>query len=293
MKSFTGTGVALVTPFKSDKSVDYISLEKLVNHVINGGVEYLVVLGTTAENPTLSAIEKNTITKFIVEKNAGHVPIVLGAGGSDTQAAIDNIKKADLTGIDAILSVTPYYNKPNQQGLFEHFSAIANNCPLPIILYNVPGRTGVNMTAATTLKLANSFKNIIAIKEASGNIEQIMGIIEKKPAHFEVISGDDGITLPLISVGCSGVISVVANSFPKEFSKMVKLAIEGKFNEAKTLHYKLLEFSRLIFAEGSPVGIKSALTLQGLIENHLRLPIVPASKELEEKISNWTKAFHS
>lgn len=293
MKSFTGTGVALVTPFKSDKSVDYISLEKLVNHVINGGVEYLVVLGTTAENPTLSAIEKNTITKFIVEKNAGRVPIVLGAGGADTQAAIDNIKKADLTGIDAILSVTPYYNKPNQQGLFEHFSAIANNCPLPIILYNVPGRTGVNMTATTTLKLANSFKNIIAIKEASGNIEQIMEIIEKKPSHFNVISGDDGITLPLISVGCIGVISVVANSFPKEFSNMVKLAIEGKFNEAKTLHYKLLEFSRLIFAEGSPVGIKYALTLQGLIENHLRLPIVPASKELEEKILNWTKTFYS
>lgn len=289
MKSFTGTGVALVTPFKSDKSVDYISLEKLVNHVINGGVEYLVVLGTTAENPTLSAIEKNTITKFIVEKNAGRVPIVLGAGGADTQAAIDNIKKADLTGIDAILSVTPYYNKPNQQGLFEHFSAIANNCPLPIILYNVPGRTGVNMTAITTLKLANSFKNIIAIKEASGNIEQIMEIIEKKPTHFEVISGDDGITLPLISVGCIGVISVVANSMTKDFSDMVRLSLAGKFNEAKTLHYKLLEFSRLIFAEGSPAGIKYALSFQGIIENYLRLPLVPASKELEEKISNWIK----
>lgn len=289
MKSFTGTGVALVTPFKSDKSIDYTSLEKLVNHVINGGVEYLVVMGTTAENPTLSAIEKNSIIKFIVEKNAGRVPVVLGAGGADTQAAIENINKADLTGIDAILSVTPYYNKPNQQGLFEHFSAIAKSCPLPIIMYNVPGRTGVNMTAATTLKLANSFKNIIAIKEASGNIEQIMEIIEKKPTHFEVISGDDGITLPLISVGCIGVISVVANSMTKDFSDMVRLSLAGKFNEAKTLHYKLLEFSRLIFAEGSPAGVKYALTLQNIIENHLRLPLVPISKELEIKISNWIR----
>jgi 4-hydroxy-tetrahydrodipicolinate synthase len=289
MKSFIGTGVALVTPFKSDKSVDYISLEKLVNHVINGGVEYLVVMGTTAENPTLSAIEKNSIIKFIVEKNAGRVPIVLGAGAADTHAVIDNINKADLTGIDAILSVTPYYNKPNQQGLYEHFSAIAKNCPIPIIMYNVPGRTGVNMTAATTLKLANTHKNIIAIKEASGNIEQIMEIIEKKPSHFEVISGDDGITLPLISVGCIGVISVVANSMIKDFSDMVRLSLAGKYNEAKTLHYKLLEFSRLIFAEGSPAGVKYALTLQGIIENHLRLPLVPISKELEEKISNWIK----
>ncbi len=289
MKSFIGTGVALVTPFKYDKSVDYISLEKLVNHVINGGVEYIVVMGTTAENPTLSAIEKNSIIKFIVEKNAGRVPIVLGAGGADTQAAIENINKADLTGIDAILSVTPYYNKPNQQGLFEHFSAIAKSCPLPIIMYNVPGRTGVNMTAATTLKLSNTHKNIIAIKEASGNIEQIMEIIEKKSSHFEVISGDDGITLPLISVGCIGVISVVANSMTKDFSDMVRLSLAGKYNEAKTLHYKLLEFSRLIFAEGSPAGIKYALTFQGIIENHLRLPLVPASRELEEKISTWIK----
>lgn len=289
MKSFIGTGVALVTPFKSDKSVDYISLEKLVNHVINGGVEYLVVMGTTAENPTLSAIEKNSIIKFIVEKNAGSVPIVLGAGAADTHAVIDNINKADLTGIDAILSVTPYYNKPNQQGLFEHFSAIAKSCPLPIIMYNVPGRTGVNMTSATTLKLANTHKNIIAIKEASGNIEQIMEIIEKKPSHFEVISGDDAITLPLIAIGCIGVISVVANSMTKDFSDMVRLSLAGKYNEAKTLHYKLLEFSRLIFAEGSPAGVKYALTLQGIIENHLRLPLVPISKELEEKISNWIK----
>ena len=287
MNPFSGTGVALVTPFKKDKSIDFSSIEKVVNHVIEGGVEYLVVMGTTAENPTLNATEKNSIIKFIIEKNAGRLPIVLGAGGNDTQTALENIRKADLNGIDAILSVTPYYNKPNQQGLYEHFSAIAQNCSLPIIMYNVPGRTGVNMTNETTLKLANNFNNIIAIKEASGNIEQIMAIIENKPSHFEVISGDDGITLPLISVGAKGVISVIANALPKDFSQMVRFALDGKYSEAKTLHYKLLEFTRLIFAEGSPAGVKAAMTKLGLLENNLRLPLVPVSTSLEEKISDY------
>ena len=287
MNRFHGTGIALITPFKSDKSVDLEALGKVVDHVIKGGAEYLVVMGTTAENPTLSAPEKNSIIKFIVEKNAGRLPIVLGAGGADTQSAIDNLLKADLTGIDAILSVTPYYNKPNQSGLIEHFSAIAQTCPLPIILYNVPGRTGINMSAQTTLTLANKFENIIAIKEASGNVDQIMEIIEHKPSHFDVISGDDGLTLPLISVGAIGVISVVGNAFPQEFSNMVRLALQGKYSEAKEIHYKLLDFIRLIFAEGSPTGVKFAMAKLGLIENNLRLPLVPASPHLMEKINLW------
>lgn len=284
MKNFNGTGVALVTPFKSDKSIDYNSLEKLVNYVIDGGVNYLVVMGTTAENPTLSAIEKETVIKFIIEKNASRVPVVLGIGGNNTNVVIENINKIDFKGIDAILSVAPYYNKPNQNGLYEHFAAIAENSSLPIILYNVPGRTGVNISSLTTLKLAKNFKNIIAIKEASGNLDQIMEIIEKKPDGFEVISGDDGLTLPLISVGVIGVISVVANALPKDFSNMVNLALSSKFNEAKKEHYKMLDFTRLIFAEGSPAGVKYALKKLNVIENYLRLPLVPISDELSLKI---------
>ena len=289
MKNYKGTGVALVTPFNSDKSIDYESLQKLVEYVINGGVDYLVVMGTTAENPTLNSIEKQSVIKFIVEKNNKRVPIVLGVGGYDTNAVIENIKQVNVNEIDAILSVTPYYNKPNQNGLYEHFSAIAKNSPLPIILYNVPGRTGVNISASTTLNLAKNFNNIIAIKEASGNIEQIMEIIEKKPIGFEVISGDDGLTLPLVSVGAIGVISVVANALPKDYSNMVKLSLEGKFLEAKKLHYKLLEFNRLIFAEGSPAGVKCALKKLNIIKNYLRLPLVPVSDELSMKIENILK----
>ncbi|PIV62068.1 MAG: 4-hydroxy-tetrahydrodipicolinate synthase, partial [Bacteroidetes bacterium CG02_land_8_20_14_3_00_31_25] len=284
-----GTGVALVTPFNSDKSIDYESLQKLVEYVINGGVDYLVVMGTTAENPTLNSIEKQSVIKFIVEKNNKRVPIVLGVGGYDTNAVIENIKQVNVNEIDAILSVTPYYNKPNQNGLYEHFSAITKNSPLPIILYNVPGRTGVNISASTTLNLAKNFNNIIAIKEASGNIEQIMEIIEKKPIGFEVISGDDRLTLPLVSVGAIGVISVVANALPKDYSNMVKLSLEGKFLEAKKLHYKLLEFNRLIFAEGSPAGVKCALKKLNIIKNYLRLPLVPVSDELSMKIENILK----
>jgi len=289
MKNYKGTGVALVTPFNSDKSIDYESLQKLVEYVINGGVDYLVVMGTTAENPTLNSIEKQSVIKFIVEKNNKRVPIVLGVGGYDTNAVIENIKQVNVNEIDAILSVTPYYNKPNQNGLYEHFSAITKNSPLPIILYNVPGRTGVNISASTTLNLAKNFNNIIAIKEASGNIEQIMEIIEKKPIGFEVISGDDRLTLPLVSVGAIGVISVVANALPKDYSNMVKLSLEGKFLEAKKLHYKLLEFNRLIFAEGSPAGVKCALKKLNIIKNYLRLPLVPVSDELSMKIENFLK----
>jgi len=289
MKSFKGTGVALVTPFNSDKSIDYESLQKLVEYVINGGVNYLVVMGTTAENPTLNSIEKQNVIKFIVEKNNKRVPIVLGVGGYDTNAVIENIKQINNNEIASILSVSPYYNKPNQFGLYEHFSAIAESSQLPIILYNVPGRTGVNITASTTLKLSKDFKNIIGIKEASGNIEQIMEIIEKKNDGFEVISGDDGLTLPLISVGAIGVISVVANALPKDFSNMVNFALSGKYSEAKEIHYKMLEFTRLIFAEGSPAGVKCALKKLGIIENILRLPLVPVSNELSMKIENILK----
>jgi len=285
MNNLKGTGVALVTPFKKDKSVDYKSLEKLINFVSNNGVDYLVVMGTTAENPTLSIDEKDKIIKFVIKINNKKLPIVLGVGGYDTKAVIEKLKNINNKDISAILSVAPYYNKPNQNGLFEHFSEIAKNSKLPIILYNVPGRTGVNILPNTVIKLASKHKNIISVKEASGNIDQIMQIIKQKPSNFNVISGDDSLTLALISVGVSGVISVVANALPKKFSEMVNFALNGNFDDARKIHYKLLEFSNLIFAEGSPAGIKYSLNKLKIIENYLRLPLVPISKELENKIN--------
>jgi len=277
-------GVALITPFKTDESVDYEALARIVEHLIKNGTDYLVVCGTTAETPTLTEEEKEKITRFVIDLNAGRLPIVLGMGGNNTKAIVDKLQHYDFNGVDAILSVSPYYNKPSQEGLYQHFSAIAKASPVPVILYNVPGRTGVNMLPATTLKLANEFKNICAVKEASGNFTQIDDIIKNKPEDFMVISGDDGITFPLITLGAVGVISVIGNAFPKEFSRMVRLALEGDYDKARTIHHRFTELFELLFVEGNPAGVKSILALMGFIENKLRLPLVPNTIKTYEKI---------
>ncbi len=277
-------GVALITPFKTDESIDFEALSRLVEHQIKNGTDYLVVCGTTAETPTLTESEKDRVTRFVVDCVAGRLPIVLGVGGNCTKAVVDKLVSFDFSGIDAILSVTPYYNKPSQEGLYQHYAAIAKASPLPIILYNVPGRTGVNMLPATTLRLANEFSNICAVKEASGNFSQIDDIIKNKPADFMVISGDDGITFPLITLGAVGVISVIGNAFPREFSRMVRLALEGDYDNARKIHHRFTELIELLFVEGNPAGVKSMLALMGFIENKLRLPLVPNTINTYEKI---------
>ncbi|MBP7369477.1 MAG: 4-hydroxy-tetrahydrodipicolinate synthase [Paludibacteraceae bacterium] len=277
-------GVALVTPFKSDDSIDFDALGRLVEYIINNNADYLVVCGTTAETPTLTDKEKDEIARFVVQCNAGRLPIVLGIGGNNTRQVVEKVKTSDLSGIDAILSVTPYYNKPSQEGLYQHYSAIAKASPLPLVLYNVPGRTGVNMTAETTLRLAKEFSNICAVKEASGNFTQIDDIIKNKPQDFMVISGDDGITFPLITLGAVGVISVIGNAFPREFSRMVRLALQGDYQNARQIHYRFTELFELLFVEGNPAGVKSMLAVMGMIENKLRLPLVPNTIKTYEKI---------
>lgn len=281
---FIGTGVAIITPFKNDLSIDFEALEKQIEHLISNSINYLVVLGTTGESVTQSESEKEELVKFIKEKVNERIPIVLGIGGNNTQAVIDKVKKTDFNQIDAILSVAPYYNKPTQEGLYQHFKAIAEVSPVDIILYNVPGRTGSNIKAETTLRLAHDFKNIVAVKEASGDLSQAMYIIKDKPQDFIVVSGEDAITLPLMSVGVSGVISVVANAFPKEFSTMVQLALKNNYQEAEKIHYKLLEFIDNLFIEGNPGGIKEALSIMGIIENNLRLPLVNVSQKTHNKL---------
>jgi 4-hydroxy-tetrahydrodipicolinate synthase len=280
----TGMGVALITPFKSDESIDYDALARLVEHQIKSGTDYLVVCGTTAETPTLTEQEKETVTQFVVKCAAGRLPIVLGVGGNNTKAVVEKLSSNDFRGIDAILSVTPYYNKPSQEGLYQHYAAIAKASPLPVILYNVPGRTGVNMLAETTLRLAKEFSNICAIKEASGNFSQIDDIIKNKPDDFMVISGDDGITFPLITLGAVGVISVIGNAFPKEFSRMVRLALQGDYKSARQIHHHFNELIELLFVEGNPAGVKSMLAVMGFIDNTLRLPLVPNTIKTYEKI---------
>ncbi len=280
----TGMGVALITPFKTDESIDFDALARIVEHQIKNGTDYLVVCGTTAETPTLTEKEKDEVTRFVINCVAGRLPIVLGVGGNNTKAVVEKLKNFEYNGVDAILSVTPYYNKPSQEGLYQHYSAIAKASPLPVILYNVPGRTGVNMLPTTTLRLANEFKNICAIKEASGNFSQIDEIIKNKPADFMVISGDDGITFPLITLGAVGVISVIGNAFPREFSRMVRLALDGDYNSARTIHYRFTELIELLFVEGNPAGVKSMLAVMGFIENKLRLPLVPNTIMTYEKI---------
>ncbi len=285
---FKGTGVALATPFRNDGSVDFNALKKLVNHVTGNGVDYLVVLGTTGEAPVLSKDEKNAIVDFVKEVNDGKLPVVLGMGGNSTSAVLNSIMETDFTGIDAILSVAPYYNKPGQEGMYQHFRSIAEASPVPVILYNVPGRTGSNISAETVVRLANKFKNqIIGVKEASGNLQQVMGIIKDKPEKFLVISGDDAITLPLIALGASGVISVIANAYPGEFSTLVRMALANKAEEARKLQYALMPVFDMLFAEGNPAGLKAFLEQMGLAQNNLRLPLVPVSKGLYEKIKAY------
>ena len=274
-KRLKGMGVALITPFKEDGSVDYDSLLRLVEYQVQNGIDFLCVLGTTAETPTLTAEEKRKIKSLVIERVNGRVPILLGVGSNCTQTVIDTIKNEDMTGVDALLIAVPYYNKPSQEGIYQHYKAIAQSTKLPIVLYNVPGRTGVNMTAATTLRLAHDFDNIVAIKEASGDISQMDEIIKKKPANFDVISGDDGITFPLITLGAVGVISVIGNAFPKEFSRMTRLALAGDYNNALTIHHQFTELFKLLFVDGNPAGVKAMLSMMGMIENKLRLPLVP------------------
>lgn len=279
-----GMGVALITPFKADKSIDFPALAKLLEYIIQNKADYIVVIGTTAETATLTEEEKNLVKSFVAERVNRRVPLVLGVGGNNTQALVDYLKSNDLSDFSAILSVVPYYNKPSQEGIYQHYKAIAEASPLPVILYNVPGRTGVNMTAETTLRLARKFDNIIAIKEASGNIVQMDDIIKNKPENFMVISGDDGITFPLITLGAVGVISVIGNAFPREFSKMVRLALEGDFQNALLIHHRFTELFSLLFVDGNPAGVKCLLNAKGMIENELRLPLVPTKITTYEKI---------
>ena len=281
-----GMGGALITPFKEDESVDYEALGRLVDYLLQNGADYLVVLGTTAETPTLTEEEKKKIIELVVTKVRHRIPIVLGVGGNCTKSVVDKLKNDNFEGIDAILSVVPYYNKPSQEGIYQHYKAIAQATELPVILYNVPGRTGVNMTAETTLRLAREFKNIIAVKEASGNITQMDDIIKNKPKDFNVISGDDGITFPLITLGAIGVISVIGNAFPREFSRMVRLALAGDYDSARTIHHRFTELFSLLFVDGNPAGVKSMLSMMGFVENRLRLPLVPTRIVTYEKIRN-------
>lgn len=279
-----GMGVALITPFKEDESVDYEALGKLVDYQLQNGTDYLVVLGTTAETPTLTEEEKKEIIRLVVTKVRGRLPIVVGVGGNCTRAIVEKLKQDDFEGVDAILSVVPYYNKPSQEGIYQHYKAISEATSLPVILYNVPGRTGINMTAETTLRIARECKNVVAVKEASGNITQMDEIIKNKPANFNVISGDDGIAFPLITLGAIGVISVIGNAFPREFSRMVRLALAGDYDSARTIHHSFTELFNLLFVDGNPAGAKSMLNAMGFIENKLRLPLVPTRITTFEKI---------
>jgi 4-hydroxy-tetrahydrodipicolinate synthase len=288
-----GTGVAIVTPFTSRGDIDFVALEKLIEHLISGKVEYLVVQGTTGESVTLTEEERSAIFSFVREKVDGRVTLVAGIGGNDTLKTVKLIKDFDAVGYSAILSVTPYYNKPTQEGLYKHFALLANNAPLPIILYNVPGRTSVNLLPETTLRLAKEFSNIVAIKEASGNVEQIMSIILNKPEGFLVISGDDNLTMPLLSAGAVGVISVVANVFPKQYSDMVRATMVGDLATARQLHYSLVDLTNLLFVEGNPAGAKAALHVLGICGKTVRLPLVEASDVLTKKIEERLRVINS
>jgi 4-hydroxy-tetrahydrodipicolinate synthase len=289
MQKFIGTGVALVTPFKNDFSVDVEALTRIVNYVIDGGVEYLVVLGTTAESATLSAEEKELVIATIVNANAGRLPLVLGVGGNNTAKVIEELKSRDFSNFDAILSVSPYYNKPTQEGIYQHFKVVADASPIPVILYNVPGRTASNMLPTTVARIANDCKNVIGIKEAAGDIVQAMKLIQITPKGFLVISGDDMITLPMVLAGGAGVISVIGEGFPKDFSEMVRLGLQRKVDEAYQLHYKLADAIDMIFEQGNPAGIKEVFKSLGLSENTVRLPLVSVNDDLAKRLDNFTK----
>jgi len=288
MNKFYGTGVAMVTPFQPDGQVDYDALRNLINYLIDGGVEYLVSLGTTGESVTLNKDEKKKVWAFTAEVNNGRVPLVAGIGGNNTSEVVNEVKTFDTTGYDAILSASPSYNKPTQEGIYQHYKAIAEAATLPVILYNVPSRTGSNMTAETTVRLAHDFKNIIGMKEASGNFDQLNQIMRDKPEDFLLISGDDPISLPMIALGGVGVISVVGNALPRQFSDMIRLCLKGDFKAAQKGHLSMIDFTRMMFAEGSPAGVKTALKSLGVCGDTVRLPLVQVSSALAEKIIKET-----
>jgi len=284
MKKFRGTGVAIVTPFKNDSSIDFAAMGRVVNHVIYGGVNYIVLMGTTGESVTLSKDEKKALTSYVLEAINDRVPLVIGMGGNNTQDIINSLKHTNLKGVDGILSVAPYYNKPNQRGLFEHFKAIATCSPIPVILYNVPGRTCSNISSDTCLQLAHECENIVAIKEASGDMNQIMRIIKGKPENFNLISGDDMMTLPIIAAGGTGVISVLANAFPSQCNELVNYSLKHNFKSAREIQFRFLEMIDLLFTEGNPAGVKAMLNIMNLCQNILRLPLVPVTKPTYNRI---------
>ena len=282
---FKGLGIALVTPFLSDGSVDYKSLQRLVEYQIQNGADFFCILATTGETPCLTAEEKERIKNLVVELNKGRLPILMGCGGNNTAAVVEELKTADLSGIDGILSVCPYYNKPSQEGLYQHFKAIAKASPLPVVLYNVPGRTGINLKPETTVRLAKDCENIVAIKEASGSLEQVDEIIKNAPLGFDVISGDDALTFSMIASGAAGVISVIGNALPKEFSRMIRYEFRGEYEPARKIHHRFTELYSLLFVDGNPAGVKSLLHEMGFIENELRLPLVPTRITTMQKMA--------
>jgi 4-hydroxy-tetrahydrodipicolinate synthase len=284
MKKFRGTGVAIVTPFKNDSSIDFAALGRVVNHVITGGVNYIVVMGTTGESATLTKDEKKAVLSYVAEVTDNRVPLVMGIGGNSTQEVINCIRHSNLTVVEGILSVAPYYNKPNQRGLLQHFKAIAASSPVPVILYNVPGRTCSNISSETCLELAHEFDNIVAIKEASGDIAQIMRIIKDKPDTFSVISGDDMMTIPIIAVGGSGVISVLANAFPGATNELVSNALKSNYKSAREVQLRYMEMTELLFIDGNPAGVKAMLNIMNICQNNLRLPLVPVNRTIYTRI---------
>lgn len=289
---FRGLGIALITPFKNDTSIDFEALERLVTYQLNNGADFLCILATTGEAPCLTLEEKNEITRVVKNVVRGRVPLLKYCGGNNTRIVTEELKTTDWEGIDGILSICPFYNKPSQEGLYQHFKAIAESSPLPLVLYNVPGRTGVNMKAATTCRIAKDFPNIIGVKEASGNLEQVDEIIKNKPEGFEVISGDDALTFPMIASGAVGVISVIGNALPHQFSQMIKFEFGGNYPEARKIHHQFTELYKLLFIDGNPAGVKALLNDMGMIENVLRLPLVPTEVTTKQKMAEILKALH-
>ena len=286
---FKGLGIALVTPFTQEGEVDYTALSRLVDYQLANGADFLCILATTGETPTLTAEEKAKIKQMVIEKAGDKVPVLMGCGGNNTAEVVRELKEVDFAGIDGILSVCPYYNKPSQEGLYQHFKAIAAASPLPVVLYNVPGRTGVNLKAETTVRLAKDCPNIVAIKEASGSLEQVDEIIKNKPDSFDVISGDDALTFPMIACGAAGVISVIGNALPKEFSRMIRLEMKGEIDAARKIHHRFTDLFNLLFVDGNPAGVKAMLHEMGMIENVLRLPLVPTRLTTMQRISDCLK----
>lgn len=288
---FKGLGVALVTPFTTEGEVDYKALKRLVEYLIQNGADFLCILATTGETPCLSTDEKNKIKQLVIDVNRGRVPILIGCGGNNTRAVVEELKTTDWTGIDGILSVCPYYNKPSQEGLYQHFKTIAEASPLPVVLYNVPGRTGINMKSETTVRLANDCENIVAIKEASGSLEQVDEIIKNKPDRFDVISGDDALTFSMVASGAAGSISVIGNALPREVSRMIRLEFKGEYEGARTIHHRFTELYSLLFVDGNPAGVKALLHEMGFIENVLRLPLVPTRITTLQKMTEILKTL--